>query len=377
MRYALRDEDIRWAEETWEKLRRKFAAQNQRLGVCMPYIPTEGHYKDMGEGKLTWWTNSFWCGILWQMYHATGEGSYRENARGIEARLDRALAEYEGLDHDLGFLWLHTAVADFRLTGEDRARIRGLHAAAVLASRFQPAGGYFRAWNHTGESVAIIDCLMNLPLLYWGSETTGNSAWKQLAMTHADTALEVLVRPDGSCNHIAAFDPETGECIGLPGGQGYGEGSAWSRGQAWAVYGLALSWRHTGKQEYLDGAKRVAHFFLANAAMEDYDVLLDFRAPKEPVYYDNTAAACAACGLLEISEHVPEYEKRLYVDGAVKLLRRLTERFCSWSPEEDGVTTHGSARYHRDGDREVPIIYGDYFLLEGILRLLDRDFLIW
>lgn len=377
MRYALRDEDIRWAEETWEKLRRKFAAQNQRLGVCMPYIPTEGHYKDMGEGELTWWTNSFWCGILWQMYHATGEGAYRENARGIEARLDRALAEYEGLDHDLGFLWLHTAVADFRLTGEDKARIRGLHAAAVLASRFQPAGGYFRAWNQAGESVAIIDCLMNLPLLYWGSETTGNPAWKQLAMTHADTALEVLVRPDGSCNHIAAFDPETGECTGLPGGQGYGEGSAWSRGQAWAVYGLALSWRHTGKQEYLDVAKRVAHFFLANAAMEDYDVLLDFRAPKEPVYYDNTAAACAACGLLELSEHVTEYEKRLYVDGAVKLLRRLTERFCSWSLGEDGVTTHGSARYHRDADREVPIIYGDYFLLEGILRLLDRDFLIW
>ncbi len=377
MRYALNEEEIQWAEDIWNKLYLKFSAQNKRLGVCMHYIPTDGRSEDMGEQALTWWTNSFWCGILWQMYHATAEPAYAKNAQRIEERLDKALMEYEGLDHDMGFLWLHTAVADFRLMEEPRSKIRGLHAAALLASRFRPEGRYIRAWNKEDESEAIIDCLMNLPLLYWASEATGNSAWRLLAMDHADTALEILMRPDGSCNHIAVFDPETGECIDLPGGQGYASGSAWSRGQAWAVYGFALSYRYTGKQEYLDGSKRAAHFFLANAAMQDYDVLLDFRAPEEPVYYDNTAAACAACGLLELSEHVPELEKRLYVNGALKLLRRLTERFCNWEPREDGVTTHGSARYNRASDREVPIIYGDYFLLEGILRLLDKDFLIW
>ena len=252
-----------------------------------------------------------------------------------------------------------------------------LPISAILASRFQPAGNYFRAWNTPGESVAIVDCLMNLPLLYWGSETGNNAAWKQLAMAHADMALETILRPDGSSNHIVKFDQETGEILEKPGGQGYGEGSSWTRGLAWAIYGMSLSYRHTGKEAYLDAAKRTAHYFIANAALDDYDVVIDFRAPAEPVYYDNTAAVCAACGLLELSEHVGEYEKRLYVEPALRLLHKVTGRFCNWKVEEDGITTAGSARYHKADDREVPIIYGDYFLLEAVLRILDRDFLIW
>ena len=365
-----------WAEETWEKLQSKLSAEEKRTGSAMPYIPVNGRYEDMGEKALTWWTNGFWGGILWQMYHATGEERYAETARKLEERFDKALADYEGVDHDLGFMWLHTAVADYRLKGDAVSKVRGLHAAALLASRFQPAGGYFKAWNQ-GPSVAIIDCLMNLPLLYWGSEVSNNPGWKQLAMQHADTAMEHILRPDGSSNHIVVFDPETGECTDKPGGQGYGKGSSWTRGQSWAIYGMALSYRYTGKEAYLDAAKRSAHYFIANAAMNDFDVVIDFRAPKEPVYYDNTAAACAACGLLELAEHVGEYEKDLYYNAAIKLLKRLTERFCNWNAEEDGILTHGSARYDRASDREVPIIYGDYFLLEGVLRVLEKDFLIW
>lgn len=376
MRYVLTETQLSWAEETWEKLLFKLSEEEKRIGSAMPYISVNGRYEDMGEKSLTWWTNGFWGGILWQLYHATGEKRYAEKAKELEERFDRALSEYERVDHDLGFMWLHTAVADYRLTQDPLAKVRGLHAAALLASRFQPAGEYFRAWNQ-GPSVAIIDCMMNLPLLYWGSEVTGNPAWKQLAMKHADTALTHILRADGSSNHIVVFDQETGECLEKPGGQGYGKGSAWTRGQAWAIYGMSLSYRYTGKTEYLDAAKRCAHFFIANAAMNEFDVVIDFRAPSVPVYYDNIAAACAACGLLELSEFVPECEKHFYVSAAIRLLQRLTERFCNWNIQEDGILTHCSARYHRETDREVPIIYGDYFLLEGILRLLDKDFLIF
>ena len=377
MRYQISEEEVKWAGDIWSLIEKKISAERDRIGSDMPYIPVNGRYHDMGEEHLTWWTNSFWAGILWQMYHATGQEKYAESAQGLEERLDKALEEYQRLDHDLGFMWSHTAVAHYRLKKDEKSRLRGLHAAAMLASRFQSAGNYFRAWNIPGESVAIVDCLMNLPLLYWGSEVSGNPAWKQLAMAHADTALTEILRPDGSSNHIVEYDMETGEILGKPGGQGFGEGSSWSRGISWAIYGMSLSYRYTGKQEYLDAAKRTAHYFIANAAMNDYDVIIDFRAPREPVYYDNTAAVCAACGLLELSEHVGEYEKDLYVTSALRLLHRITERFCSWNPEEDGITLCGSARYHREEDREVPIIYGDYFLVEAILRLLDRDFLIW
>lgn len=377
MRYQISAEEVRWAQETFALIEKKISAECGRIGSQMPYIPVDGHYQDMGEKHLTWWTNSFWAGILWQMYHAVGEERYADCAIRLEERLDKALEDYQHLDHDLGFMWCHTAVAHYRLMKDEKARLRGLHAAAILASRFQPAGNYFRAWNTPGESVAIVDCLMNLPLLYWGSETGGNDSWKRLAMAHADTALTEILRPDGSSNHIIKYDTKTGEIVERPGGQGYGEGSSWTRGLAWAIYGMCLSYRYTGKRDYLDAAKRTAHYFIAGAAADDYDVVIDFRAPGEPVYYDNTAAVCAACGLLELSEHVGEYEKAMYVKPALRLLHRITERFCNWNTEEDGITTKGSARYHRSEDREVPIIYGDYFLVEAVLRLLDRDFLIW
>lgn len=377
MRYGLKENDQAWALQVWERMQRKFRAECQRLGAAMPYIPVDGAYEDMGTRSLTWWTNGFWGGILWQMYHATGEEMYRENAEKLEERFDAALEAYEGLDHDTGFMWLHTAVADYRLTGNRQSRTRGLHAAGILAGRFQPAGGYFRAWNQGQEGIAIIDCLMNLPLLYWASEEYGNLAWKQMAMSHADMALKHLLRADGSCHHIAVFDPKTGECIDHLGGQGYEKGSSWTRGQAWAIYGMTLSYRYTGKQEYLEAAKRSAHYFCANAALRDYEVVIDFRSPEEPVYYDTTAAVCAACGLLELSEFTGTYEKQLYIQSAIRLLRKIDEKFCSWNPETDSLVSHGSARYDRASDREVPIIYGDYFFVEAVLRLLDKDFLIW
>ncbi|NOU79469.1 glycosyl hydrolase family 88 [Paenibacillus sp. LMG 31459] len=377
MRYAVSEADHQWAARVWDKLAIKLKAECQRIGPIMPYISANGAYEDMAERNLVWWTNGFWGGILWQMYHATKDDVYKETAEQIEARLDQGFTDYMGLDHDLGFLWLHTAVADYRLTRNEQSRIRGLHAAGILAGRFQPAGEYIRAWNEGHEGIAIVDCLMNLPLLYWAADQRKDTGLKQIAMKHADMALQYVLRPDGSCNHLVKFDTETGEYLDNPGGQGYESGSSWTRGQSWAIYGMALSYRYTQKQEYLDAAKRSAHYFIANTAVNDYEVVIDFRSPEEPVYYDTTAAVCAACGLLELSEFVGEYEKGLYIKSAVRLLRKIDEKFCEWNPDLDSIVSHGSAKYHRESDREVPIIYGDYFFLEAILRLLNRDFLIW
>ena len=127
-----------WAEEIWGKLERKLEAQCLRLGSMMPYVPVNGVYEDMGKKELAAWTNGFYSGILWQMYHAAGKECYRKAAEGIEMRLDEALASYIKLDHDVGFLWLHTAVADYRLTGSEASRTRGLHAAGILAGRYNP-----------------------------------------------------------------------------------------------------------------------------------------------------------------------------------------------------------------------------------------------
>ncbi|HOV41630.1 MAG TPA: glycosyl hydrolase family 88, partial [Oscillospiraceae bacterium] len=159
---------------------------------------------------------------------------------------------------------------------------------------------------------------------------------------------------------------------------GYAPGSSWSRGHAWAVYGFALNYAHTKNQAYLDTAKKIAHYFIANVSGTGFLPLVDFRAPAEPVIFDSTAGVCAACGMLEIAEHVGEFEKPLYINAAVNILKATEKKFCNWDIDFDSIVGNGVASYHgRSGDFEVPIIYGDYFFIEGILRLLEKDFLIW
>lgn len=378
MKYNLENETKKWAEETYEKLKTKLSAECDRIGTKIPYIAEDGVYKEnKAESDIIWWTNGFWPGMLWQMYHATGDEKYRMAAEGVEEELDKAFDIYTGLHHDVGFMWLHSAVADYRITGNERSKARGLHAAHLLAGRYNPRGKFIRSWNRDRSGWVIVDSMMNIPLLYWARDILDDPRFEYVAMDHADTIMGKTVRGDGSCNHVIVLDPTNGDLLDTPGGQGYESGSSWSRGQTWAIYGFALSYRYTGKKEYLETAKKVANYFIAQTDQTGHVALVDFRAPEEPVYWDSTAAVCAACGLLEIAEHVDEFEKQFYVEAAVKMLKATDEKFCNWNPEYDSIVQMGSGSYHTDHDKHVPIIYGDYFFMEAVLRLLDKDILIW
>ena len=371
-----------WADMVWDKIQKKLRRTAAETGDrCFPYSTKNGKfYNDKNGVTPSWWTNGFWVGILWLMYHETGDTLYKDAAESLENQLDTALAYFTELNHDIGFMWLLSAVADYRITGSEASKRRGLHAASLLAGRFNPAGQLIRAWNDWGDGVdrrgwAIIDCLMNIPLLYWASQETGDTRFRQIATQHADTVMERFVRPDGSVKHIVEFDLDTGEYVRHYGGQGYSLDSSWTRGQAWALYGFTLSYLHTGKQAYLDTAKRIAHYFIAN--LQDDDVPpCDFRSPKTPVYKDTTAGACAACGLLEIAKAVPETEQDLYRGAAFKILRATEERYCDWSDTEDSIVQMGTEAYG-SGEQNIPLIYGDYFFIEAVLKLRGGGVLLW
>lgn len=372
--------DRAWAESEFQKLQAKLDAEVGRIGSKIPYIARDGRYeKDMAatSDDIIWWTNGFWPGICWQMWQATGNDAYLEAARGCEDELDAAFDRYTGLHHDVGFMWLLSAVADYRLTGNERSEARGLHAAHLLAGRYNPRGRFIRSWNRDRAGWVIVDSMMNIQLLFWASDTLGDPRFTYMAEDHADTLLRYTVRPDGSCNHIVVLDPTNGELVDTPAGQGYAPGSSWSRGQSWAIYGYALAYRHTGEQRYLDAAKRVAHYFMSQVALTGDVALLDFRQPREPVYWDAIAGCCAACGMLEIARDVPEIESDFYVQWALRILRATDERFCDWDPERDGIVQMCSGAYHSDKDRHVHMVYADYYLLEAVLRLLGRDALLW
>ncbi|MBO1138469.1 glycosyl hydrolase family 88 [Enterococcus avium] len=373
-------ETTQWAKKIFKKIDEKLTVEAKRLGGKIPYIPSAetGLYEeDLGTSDPVWWTNGFWSGMMWQMYHATEKELYKKTAELNEAALDKAFEIYTGLHHDVGFMWLHTAVANFRLTGNERSKARGLHAAHLLAGRYNPRGKYIRSWNRDRAGWVIIDSMLNIPMLYWAEKEIGDPRFRYIAEDHADKVMNQIVRPDGSVNHIGVFDPTNGELIETPAGQGYASGSSWSRGQAWAIYGFALSYLHTGKTDYLETAKKVAHYFISEVAKTDWIPVVDFRAPQEPVMIDTSAGMCAACGLLEISKHVDEYEKALYIDTAINILQATEEKYAIWDTEKDGLIDYSTGSYHEEKWTEVPIIYADYYFVEAILRLLDKDFLIW
>lgn len=370
-----------WIDSIWEKIDNKLKHTAVKSRYKIPYTTVNGVHDNMAEKDITWWTNGFWGGLMWLMYKNTGNEEYKKTALCSEKILDKAFEEYMYLHHDVGFMWHILSGANYRITGDKKACTKNLYAASLLASRYNIEGGYIRAWNgEDNEGWSIIDCMMNIPLLYWASRETKDPRFKKIAMKHADMSIRDHIRPDGSVNHIVDHDTATGEVIRTYGGQGCGEGSCWSRGSAWAIYGTVLSYIHTGKKDYLYAAMKAANYFISNCAKNDYLTPIDFRAPQKPMYYDSTAGVCAACGFLEIAKYVSESEAEMYIDAAIKILKATDEKFCDYTDKEDALVLMGSSRYPQGDDLSCvhfPIIYADFFFVEAILKLKGDDFLIW
>ena len=304
----------------------------------IPYTVKNGQWQPGPFDGICWWTNGFWPGEMWEMYRLTGDAAYRSEAERAERMLDEAFMDFDHLHHDVGFMWLISAGADFRMTGNDQSRKRALAAANLLAGRYNPLG-FIRAWNGDCVGWAIIDCMMNLNLLYWASDFTGDPRFRKIAMAHADTAMKHFIRENGSSNHIVIFDPDTMEVKEIPAGQGYTSGSSWSRGQSWALYGFTLSFLHTQKQEYLETAKKSARYFISQI-QDDFIPRCDFCQPREDGLKDAVHGFFA---------DLPEETFRSKEFSNARLVRNLYER------------TWGKAAYRQslDGGGDMLILKGD------------------
>lgn len=368
-----------WAEAAFGKIARKYpyAVKAAARGGGIPYQGKDGAWVPAPYEGNAWWTNGFWPALMWQLYHATGDPAYQAEARRVQALLAEELMRFEGLHHDVGFQYLLSFGAEYALTKSLGARRTVLHAASLLAGRFNP-NGFIRAWNGEGrEGWAIIDCLMNLSLLYWASRETGDPRYALIAKAHTDTSIRYFLREDGSSNHIIVFDANTGAMLDAPGGQGYGPGSSWSRGQAWALYGITLGYLNTGEKRYLKAARRTAKYFLANIR-EDGLTDCDFRQPRGEERLDNIAGACAACGLLELAQAVDATEGEAYRAAALKMLMAIDALTSDWAEDRCGILQKCTASYHDDGaGRHINIVYGDYFFVEAVCKLRGTDIMPW
>ncbi|PMC35775.1 glycosyl hydrolase [Bacillus sp. UMB0899] len=356
-------------EELLKKLEEKVERMVDQIGDKSPHVAkADGIYDDMPH---EWWTSGFWPGLLWVLYDMTENEKFKDAAMPWDEKLQKCFSHHPNeLYHDVGFQFLLSAVLEHEITESEKGLGIGLEAANYLAGRFNPAGNFIRAWNGDKIGWAIIDCMMNLSLLFWASRVTGDPRYKHIATLHAETTLKYGIREDGSSCHILSFDPESGEFIESIGGQGNAPDSAWSRGNAWALYGFANTYKHTGDAKFLHAAKRIAHHFIAGLP-GDYVPYWDFRLEStEDEPRDSSAAAIAASGLLEIADSVPANEKKLYEDAAKNIITSLTENYGTLDqPEHQGILVQGTGHKPANENINVSLIYGDYYYIEAIAKL--------
>lgn len=330
------------------------------------------------------WTSSFWTGMLWLAYEVTGDNKYREVAEiQLQSYKERIEKRIFTDTHDLGFLYSLSAVAQYKLTGSEEAKKVALSAADLLITRYFDKAGIIQAWgdlsNPEQQGRMIIDCCLNLPLLYWATEVTGDKKYYEMAESHVKQASKYIVREDASTFHTFYMDVETGAPKRGTTHQGYSDDSCWARGQAWGVYGFPLSYVYTGDWELVELAKKVTNYFL-NRLPEDEVCYWDLIFTEGNEERDSSAAAIAACGLLEMTKHMPltdEY-KTVYENAALKIIKSLAENYTSKDcPESNGILLH--AVYGKPFGRGVDEcnIWGDYYYFEALVRLMKDWKMYW
>lgn len=358
-----------------EQTLRTTTANVARFGNQFPIV-SKGTEKYELEDQTSW-TEGFWVGILWLSYEYNQNPAIREAAVGAVASMKRRLEQNRHLNHhDIGFLYSLSAKAQWILEKDGQAKEVALQAADVLMKRWRPDSQLFQAWGPEGDpdngGRIIIDCLMNLPLLFWATEQTGDPLYAERARIHAEKSRRFLVRGDDSSYHTFYFDQKTGDSVRGGTHQGFRDGSTWTRGQAWGIYGFALAYRYTQESSFLETAVRLAKFFIAHLP-EDRVAYWDFDAPQEEgTPRDSSASAIAACGMLEIAGHLPQDDpaRQLLLESANESMASLTERyFTAGDSAEEGFLRHGSYSVRGDISPDDFVIWGDYFYLEALLRL--------
>jgi rhamnogalacturonyl hydrolase YesR len=369
------------AEPIADLIKKDFQAAAAQYGTLLaatqgkpgfPRTVENGALKTVGPGD---WTAGFFPGSLWYLFEATGDQAWKTAA--IRYTLETAPAKFDKTQHDLGFMLNSGYGNGLRLTGDPAYRDALLAGATTLITRFNPKVGAIQSWDvRPGGAWAfpvIIDNMMNLELLMWAARAAKEPRYREIAITHADTTLRNHFRPDASSYHLVDFDPASGAVRGRVTVQGFADGSAWARGQAWGLYGYTMMYRETRKDDYLRQAQRIAAFFMNHPRLPadkipywDFD---DTAIPNAP--RDASAAAISSSALLELATFSDAATAKRYREFAEQQLRSLSTSEYLAAPGENGGFLLKHATGHKPAGKEidVPLNYADYYFLEALLRL--------
>ncbi len=324
------------------------------------------------KGTPDEWCSGFWPGVLWYDYELTGDTLVRQMADRYTEEL-AYLSERPVFDHDLGFLMICSYGNGYRLTADSTYRRVLLDSADSLATLYNPHVGTLLSWPRNVEMFGghntIMDNMINLEMLFWASKHGGDKYLYDIAVKHAETTMEHHFRPDGTCYHVAVYDPEDGHFIKGVTHQGYSDSSTWARGQAWAVYGYTMVYRETRDKRFLDFACKVTDAYLSRLP-EDKVPYWDFDDPAIPqAPRDASAAGVVASALLELQGYVGGEKGAEYRRNAVEMLASLNSPAYRSGSKRCSFLDHSTGHHPAGSEIDASIIYADYYYIEALARL--------
>lgn len=364
------------------KLSKVFSdAEKQTYVMCANVTDTKGSNTDLvsprtlvnGQLKLVPskdWTSGFFAGQLWMIYNYTRKPGWKLRAEEYTSFEEKE--KLNGGTHDMGFKIYCSYGTGYQITKDPAYKEVIIQSAKTLSTRFNPVVGCLRSWDHHKEQwgyPVIIDNMMNLELLFAATRLTGDSSFYKIAVSHANTTMKNHFRPDYSSYHVVDYDTATGKVVKRQTHQGYADESAWSRGQAWGIYGYTMCYRETKNPAYLKQAEHIAAYILHHPNLPaDKIPYWDFNAPgipNEP--RDASAAAVLASGLYELAKY--SANKKEYLSIANTILQNLTKSYCSPIGDNKGfILLHSTGSKPANSEVDVPLNYADYYYLEALLR---------
>lgn len=332
------------------------------------------------NGAIHWtssyfdWTEGFFPGSCWYLYEYTKKEDWKNSAEKFQAIFEKH--KLVTFNHDLGFIFSCSYGNAYRITKNEAFKDVLITAAKSLSTRFNPTVGCLKSWDvnagwqskRNWKFPVIIDNMMNLELLFEASEMTGDSKYKEIAITHANTTLKNHYREDNSSYHVIDYDPLTGQVRSKQTAQGFADESSWARGQAWGLYGYTVCYRYTKDEVYLKQAQKIATYILKNNSIaEDSIPYWDYDAekiPNEP--RDVSAATVTLSALIELDQ----YTKESYLPSINKLIKSLSSSaYTAKTGENQGfILMHSVGSIPHNNEIDVPLNYADYYYLEALLK---------
>lgn len=373
----------KWLEDEIEFVYGKIMANLPLFQEKVPPAVSKDYYYHPVENED--WTDAFWIGML----HLAQE--YKPNDE-IEKVINKQLTVFQNrLDeeivlnhHDIGFLYSLSAVADYRLNQTESSRSMALQAADVLMRRYEPNSKVIQAWgsleNKEEQGRMIIDCNMNVPLLFFASKETGKKEYEEAAINHVERAVKYLIREDATTYHTYHMDVDTGEPKYGSTAQGFSDNSCWARGQAWGIYGFANMFNYIDDEKYVEASAKLADYFIKQLP-DDMVCYWDLEFTEgSDEERDTSAAAITACGLLELAKQLPISDKRrsVYEEKSVEIMKSLALNYTTKEhPTSNGLLVEGV--YTKPGNYGVDecTIWGDYFYFEALIRMYRSWYSYW